>query len=154
MAMKYADIGSVISGTLKTEDLLEAFADELEYQLSRNKKTRGINKRAKLRLIRDARAVDPDGEGAGDIVDELSDALCEFAPAYVYFGANTGDGAAYGYWPDIDSLECTDDLLKVNDLGDVPNDYRGLVMDVNDHGNVTLYNRTARDTYRELWACV
>lgn len=152
--MKYADIGSVSSGTMRTEDLLGAFADELKYHLKRNERTRGLDKRAKRKLIREARTVDPDTEEAGDIVDALFDALDEFSPPYVIFGAHPDDGADYGYWPQIDAIEEAVRDGEVANADDLQDNYRGLVVSISDHGNVELYDRTARNTWREIWSCV
>ncbi|MGH8674178.1 MAG: hypothetical protein ACREVG_07705, partial [Burkholderiales bacterium] len=67
--MNYASFGSICSGTLRQQDLLDAFS---------------------------------------------------------------GDGADFGYW----LQDMTDfDGLRVNDTSEVPSDYSGEVLHVNDHGN-------------------
>ena len=148
--MRYASFGSVSSGTLRTEDLLSAFASELDYQLSRQPKR--FARKALRQLIRDAERVDPDSDEASDIVAELQDALEQFAPPYVYFGSHPGDGADFGYWL-LEDLESCFDGLTVSDTSEVPRDYSGEVLHINDHGNVTLY--AARNgKLREVWACV
>ena len=43
-------------------------------------------------------------------------------------------------------------VRMVSDTADVPDDYRGEVMLVNDHGNVTLYH--AKVALEEVWAIV
>lgn len=52
-----------------------------------------------------------------------------------------------------DALEAKDcgefDGVIVSDLSEVANSYRGLILHVNDHGNVTLYLKSARKT-REI----
>ncbi len=66
----------------------------------------------------------------------------------------------FGFWPDISTLDedarCRNGVVKVN-AGDPwpplcpPNgDDIEFVMEVNDHGNVTLFNRRRR----EIWSCV
>ena len=45
------------------------------------------------------------------------------------------------------------DGLKVPDLSEVPAKYRGEVLDINDHGNMTLYVKTSRAMH-EVWAIV
>lgn len=84
-------IGSISHGTLRTEDLLQAFADTLENLDPTDKY---------FALIREARAVDPDSETASYLVnEELYDALNDLAPEGTYFGAHPGDGSDFGFWP-------------------------------------------------------
>jgi hypothetical protein len=147
--MKYAQLGSVSEGTLRTEDLLDSFAYELHYQLKRQT-TRFP--RAKYRaLIREAnKSGAAESEFADDLVCELIDALGEFAPPYAYFGTHEGDGASFGYWPmDLEEF----DGLRVNDTSEVPRDYSGEVLHVNDHGNATLYV-ARRGKLSEVWGIV
>ena len=145
-----ATIGSISSGTLRDQDLLEAFAGEL----ARLEPTFGgqpsgpstelIYEALELfELLDDDDLIGkPRGEAemrASEIIAELSDALDEYAPPYCYFGSTEGDGAEFGFWPAIEGLEedarHQDGVLKVNDTSEVPS----YVMHVNDHGNVTLY---------------
>lgn len=153
--MHYARLGSVSSGTMRAEDLIPAFADTLEALL--RVQPRNVPRRTHRKLIHEARALhDYDSEDAGDIVNELMDALNEYAPPYSCFGAHQGDGADYGFWPSIDSLEEAvhdGDVLKIADLADIPAGYAGEVMLVNDHGNVTLLLAT-RGRLTELWSVV
>ena len=149
-----ATIGSISSGTLRDQDLLEAFAGELE-QLEPIENYRPAGPSAELieqaceliELLDDDDLIrEPRGEAeikAGEVIAELHDALDGHALPYCYFGAIEGDGAEFGFWPCIESLEqdafncpaCPMDVLKVNDTVEVPS----YVMRVNDHGNVTLY---------------
>jgi len=74
---------------------------------------------------------------------------------YAYWG-NDGYAGAFGLWPAIESLEedCrAGEVLKVSDLSEIPENYAGLVMHVNDHGNVTLYETSAGE-FSEIWSCV
>lgn len=52
-----------------------------------------------------------------------------------------------------DALSDSFDGLKVEDTSEIPADYRGEVLHINDHGNVTLYLKTARKL-KELASCV
>ena len=45
------------------------------------------------------------------------------------------------------------DGLKVSDTGDVPADYSGEVLHINDHGNMTLYS-AERGKLTEIWSIV
>lgn len=149
--MNKPQLGSVSSGTMRPEDLIPVFADELE---------RLVPKRSdQAKLVRRARKLkDYDSEDAGYVLDDLFEALDLMAPAYCHFGANEGDGADYGFWPCIDALEESareGDALKVGDLSEVPRHYVGHVMVVSDHGNVTLYEKVGRrGKFHELWSCV
>ena len=152
--MKYASFGSVSHGTMREEDLLDSLSSELDYQVKRQ--PRSFKRRAMRALIREAnRALSRDElpEDAGETVNELLDALNEFAPPYAYFGAHEGDGSDYGYWLSADMPDDFDGL-KVSDTADVPRDYRGEVLHVNDHGNVSLYVAGSRGTLREVWSVV
>ena len=102
-------------------------------------------------------------------LDSLFDALGEYAGPYFGFGAHPGDGSDYGWWLseswdedfiegyelDKSDMHCSlkPCSLKVNDLAEVPAWFRGEVAVVNDHGNVSLYVKTAR-TLREIWSIV
>lgn len=46
------------------------------------------------------------------------------------------------------------DGLTVSDTSEVPKGYRGEVLHINDHGNVTLYRAFANGTLREIASCV
>jgi len=94
-------VGTVIAGTLRTDDLLESFSQELD-------SIRG-NSKAHYRLVFDAQnrnylddGRDEREEEVSEIVNELQDALNEYAPDGMYFGTLEGDGADFGWWA-IDS---------------------------------------------------
>lgn len=165
----YADFGSISSGTLRDEDLIGAFSSELRSLAERAGKFYG-NVKA---LVADAGDVldalsDEDGEESywrtirkepmepSEMVDELTDALQEYAPPFGYFGASEGDGADFGFWPSWDQIReavHSKELLQVNDLSEVPKGYNGMVLAVNDHGNTTLYEwKRGRGT--EVWGVV
>jgi len=103
--------GTVISGTLRTEDLLDALSTELERLVTADMKSQRIvpttdysawttihENRA---LIHDAR-LEPISDIASEIVNELFDALNEYAPEGMYFGAHRDDGTDFGFWEFID----------------------------------------------------
>jgi hypothetical protein len=152
MNIRHADFGSVSSGTMNTDDLLSALASELDYQMGRQSKR--FPRRELRKLVNQANRLIGDQNGNGvDVVDELFDALEQFAPPYAYFGAHEGDGADYGYWLSSE-LEHDFDGLKVDDTSEVPRDYRGEVLHVNDHGNLSLYVANGRGGLREIWSVV
>lgn len=153
--MNYATIGSISRGTLRSADLIDTFASELEYQLNRNAAEfcddagRAMRDRI-VSAIWDARELIGDDYEilngmeceASESVEILADMLQEFAPPYARFGAHEGDGSDFGFWPDFDALECDAEdgtVYTCSDLANVPDDYSGTVYVVNDHGNGTVY---------------
>ena len=105
MKLKKAEPGSVSSGTLRTEDLLKAFADKLQECVSMNTEfweatSMGMARRDfYTSSINDARTVDPEQDPASEVLEEMCDCLQDFAPAGHVFGTHPGDGADYGFWP-------------------------------------------------------
>lgn len=163
---KQYGFGSVSSGTLRTFDLIDAFATELEWLTSGGRNDRTTKQ---SQLIADAdewleqnESAECDEANTGpdhfcrgdDLVAELADALKEFAPPYFYFGSHPGDGADFGFWlPEY--FEQDFDGLRVNDTSEVPADYAGEVLHVNDHGNMTLYAKDEGSSeLREIWSLV
>lgn len=163
MATKYAPLGSVSSGTMICEDVFARCIDMLaELDAKRAKGIQASWDRVEENCTSMDEEHDTDEckhcqEARSDILNEdLWDALNEHAAPYCYFGAHEGDGADYGFWISFDSLE--DDarygeVLKVDDMAEVDDDYRGYIMLVNDHGNVTLLSRTDTGD-EEIWSCV
>jgi hypothetical protein len=149
--IRYAHLGSISSGTLRTEDLLDTFRGELAALLKRQ--TRRFARARYRALIRAAdRALANSSDDAVDLVVELEDALNDFAPPYTTFGSHPGDGADFGFWL-MDDFEDFDGL-RVNDLSEVPASWRGEVLLTNDHGNLSLYVAGARGRLREVWSIV
>ena len=156
--MSNHNIGSISSGTLRTQDLLESFLWDLRHQKPLQREHRKLCTRIQEKLDKalngefgeqDAYFTD---ETADWDLEELTNALQEYAPAYFYFGTHPGDGADFGYWLS-ESFEQDFDGLKVSDLSEVPRGYTGEVLHVNDHGNMTLY-AYSRGRGRELWGIV
>ena len=94
-----AELGSVSSGTMRADDLIPCFLDE-------------------LKLLSDSDDVDTlitgieermegedyfESEDAGWDLSALFDALDGYAPEGAYFGAHPDDGADYGFWMDGDA---------------------------------------------------
>jgi hypothetical protein len=145
--MKTHPFGSISHGTLRTEDLLQAFASALEDMILVNgdhySRPENFSERDKLNALVDE-AQDQwtedgteleDEEKAQEIVQELQGVLEQFAPPYCYFGAHEGDGSDFGFWPcmeQIEELPCVEGSDEAKELGE---DCRY----VNDHGNVTVY---------------
>lgn len=88
-----ATIGSISTGTLRNEDLLEAFANELER----------ITGKAAL-PDEQVPFNEMDIDIQNDIILHLQDALNDYAPPFCYFGTLEGDGADFGFWPDHEAV--------------------------------------------------
>ena len=71
---------------------------------------------------------------------------------------------AYAYWtiednslfllPDIESARENVDFISSKNADYPPAEFRGPWLHVSDHGNCTLYERTANDTDFEIWSVV
>ena len=94
--------------------------------------------------------------------DEIEEALQElipwmdgYAPDYIYFDKQDDQ---YGFWVDHDAI-----ATSIHD-GDLPHcdtiadNYQGLTIEVNDHGNMTLWMAALDDSgqhiFDEVWSCV
>jgi hypothetical protein len=88
---------SISHGTMRTQDLLRTFADELE-RLNPNA-THSIGEaRAYADKLDNYEGEELVIQNGIDCLNELFDALNEYAPEGCYFGSHPGDGADYGYW--------------------------------------------------------
>ncbi len=163
-----AQFGSISHGTLRTEDLLESFADAL-----RNISRQNLVEIADLKtsdaqfmqwfeaqskrdqLIGSARTIDPDSEDAAELVNELIDALNEFAPSFGYFGTHPGDGSDFGYWlhEDWQQMMRDDDVTFVDAGDEIPED-ASQVCFVTDHGNATFGYVGQDGKFVEVWSVV
>lgn len=143
---KHGTVGTVSHATMRKEDLIPSFTSELRWLGHRSKEL--------TRIERESRKGDSyyESEESDYDLQSLFDMLDSHAPPYMYFGSHPGDGADYGFWIS-DSLEYDFDGLKVDDLSDVPADYTGEVLEVNDHGNMTLYS-AKRGKLTEVWGVV
>ena len=151
-------IGSISSGTMRSEDLISEFADVLRNLANDAAPVRftGEPDPNHVKLCDEADALeDYDSDDAEYILDELMIALNEYAPDYFYFGTHPGDGADYGFWIVDDVAQCVKDDggLIVSDTSEVPDDYTDIVLDINDHGNTTLYSAD-NGKLSEIWAVV
>lgn len=132
-------IGTISHGTLRSEDLLEAFADELDRCEPGHKLV------AEAFTMLEAWNDDNEPGDVSEVLDDLANALDEYSPPYCYFGTCEGDGSDFGFWPMMEAIE------ELEKFDEVPNDLPGddFVV-VNDHGNVTLYGADGK----EIWAVV
>jgi len=144
MAKPPFPVGSISSGTQRVEDLIPAFAAAL-----------GPNSE----LATWAKEYYPGITGTREterLLEDLKIALCDMAPDYCYFGTAEGDDTNFGFWIDYDVIRddlASNDLLRVSDLSEVPDDRNGPVLLVNDHGNMTLY-AVVDGVTTEIWSVV
>lgn len=148
MPCKRPPLGTVHEGSLRPEDLIPCFVDlldDLKEDLSLGlpvgasfEETEAVKARVgmietELGRIEQRQKADDyyESEAAGYDLEWLFDALESFAPPYCTFGAHPGDGADFGYWPDMEIIE---ELPTKADAED-GEDYK----EVNDHGNVTVF---------------
>lgn len=158
MSAVYGELGTVTSGTLRNQDLLETFADLLdEITLAVIKAGEGdFGERIKSQFLLahearrlaalNAEATAPDllETKSSETVTELIDTIGEYAPPMAYFGTLEGDGADFGFWPcDIDEAANEGELIKLDELP-------SYIAVISDHGNVALYEIEAR----EVWSIV
>jgi hypothetical protein len=143
------NIGSVSTGTMRPEELVPAFISELKRQKPLARRHRRLLREINTRM----HSADYfELEDADFDMEELTDALNEYAPTGFYFGSHPGDGADFGWW--LSECFAEDfDGLKVSDTSEVPTGFTGEVLQVSDHGNLTLY-AYSRGRGRELWAVV
>lgn len=113
MALAIAPTGTLINGTLRPDDLIAAYAGALESLVSASAANTVDEARMVAvhfgiladvrRYVYDSAKGDPDLQAW--LLERLYDCLQDYAPDGWYFGANEGDGADFGYWPDGDYIE-------------------------------------------------
>ena len=131
-------IGTVIHGTLRDQDLLPAFTDELAR----------VSNDSHPMLVEPGRMDADENYTAADIVNDLQDALHEFAPSHMYFG-NTSDGSDFGWWT-TDPRDTCDVVDIMGGNGAYVDTECGLYVQVSDHGNISVYELAGA----EIWSAV
>jgi hypothetical protein len=155
--MTQFQVGSISTGTLRPEDLLPTFARELERHAPDHALVTAAND------ILDRLPDEWDGGGASELINDIQDALQEHCPPFVTFGSHPGDGADFGFWPDMESLEEAMQYVQIfpdevqADYGVINTDpeyltlpAEGVIVHVTDHGNVTVMDMDRN----VLWAVV
>jgi hypothetical protein len=158
-------LGSISSGTLRTEDLLPAFletAEALRLSAEDRRKVRGIRKEwdALQDEIENGAARDTEIEAMGeDVLRDIEDILNAHCPDYCSFGAHEGDGSDFGVWPtdiEIPWHEAgNDDIGKSAELPKASDVAQWHWLTVTDHGNCTLWRKThGGRRWTECWSLV
>jgi len=83
-------LGTIISGTMRPEDLLPTLADVIRNIIGGDVDTEAMRATA---------------SDVGEVIDALIEIIQEGCPPFVYFGAHPDDGTDFGFWPDHDALE-------------------------------------------------
>lgn len=143
-------LGSVSHATMRRQDLIPRFIEELEWL--------GVDPETIEWPPTDA--IDDDAhpwwisDDVGRLLNELFDRLDKFAPEYCYFGAHEDDGADFGFWIAWDSLDDAvhdGEVIKISDWSQAVEE--GTYLHVNDHGNATLAYVNG-DEHKEIWSTV
>lgn len=155
--MKYkAKFGTISHGTMRIEDLISAFANELEYLAGDEAGFDVLISRANALLRDEDGNYYLDENDAQEVLNYLFDALNSLAPSYAYFGSHPGDGADYGFWLSDNLAEDFDGWIiddSQKGAGEPPANYCGEILHINDHGNTSLL--VQQDGKREIiWALV
>ena len=151
--MQAVQLGSISTGTLRTEDLLDAVIGEADYLFGADYlDTHKDSNDWIIKPLIDAKAVtDYDSEDAGYILDDLIDALNEYAPPHVALGMHPSDGADLGWWAgDFDGCDTVPVGQGPNGEGTFVDKDCGLYVEVNDHGN-TIVKQLGGDV---IWSAV
>lgn len=148
-------LGTISHATMRNEDLIPAFIEELD-RIDTKRQFKEVLKEGKKIIRKCSKNGDLwNSEEITEFLNEdLWNALDSFSPSCCYFGSTEGDGSDYGFWV-CNDLESVFDGLKVSDLNEIPKDYSGEILFVNDHGNTTLYlkYRTSKKLH-EIWSIV
>ena len=142
-------MGTVSHGTMRNEDLIPEFVWQLN-QLRLTKDERQFVKGVE-EIINDENAqkyYDDEwaDEDASDDCVRLMDILDAHTPPFCYFGSHPGDGCDYGVWVSDEALndaEADHELWRTDGPLDLLREGIWLqhqyVLQVNDHGNMTLW---------------
>ena len=124
--MAQFQLGSISTGTLRTEDLLAAFHSTIAAS--------GTPPALAEDGYIDGGARYSDGELL-EVYTEQLESLC---PPFVYFGTLEGDGADFGFWPDIETIQEIVNIAECDASQGISCPDDGVIVQVSDHGNVTV----------------
>jgi hypothetical protein len=151
-------IGSVVHGTLRELDLIDAFL-EVTNTLVMNK-----DDRIEVNWVKKKRRKYDDDTGGCQLdtpVDEelmdymlwLEDTLNKYVPELCYFGVHEGDASDFGVWPMEFEVECEVDNGEISDGRKEANRFHKLAWEGED-GVGTLYRRAGTSRWKVLWSTV
>jgi glutamate racemase len=82
--------------------LLQAFRDELEW-VTMSGNIQNVRSSATRAIVGLAEGRVGAGEFANEVLKDLIEALNNYGPDDLYFGAHMGDGACFGWWKAVDA---------------------------------------------------
>lgn len=144
--MSQFQLGSISTGTLRTQDLLPVFLETfialggnvpsdlecgsyIEYLNWPNPETTACDEDDKFW----------DSEDAMWDMEALTNGLNNLCPPFVYFGTLEGDGSDFGFWPDMEALnEAMQHMGMASESDEEILAEEGVIVQVSDHGNVTV----------------
>lgn len=149
---KLLPIGAISEGTLRPQDLIDAYLNALDgIRLSRKERIQAGAVRHRHE-VRDYDAF----AGSQDADYDLDDLACIIEAhclPYTALGSSAGDGACIGVWPDWDQIEDAGEVGRGDCLPSasiIPWDYW---LQVNDHGNATLWRKSG-NRWVHVWSVV
>jgi len=160
--MAQFQLGSISTGTLRQQDLLSAFAQTLSSLESTKFYAEVGPDSLELyhgsELVRQAPAMldaldnttAVSNPYVAEYLDWLTDALNELCPPFVYFGTLEGDGADFGFWPDIETIQEIVNIAECDASQGISCPDDGVIVQVSDHGNVTVMDMERN----VLWSAV
>lgn len=93
-------------------------------------------------------------EFLSEVLEETEEAIIDLLPPYTYLGNQEGDGACYGLWADVDQVLEEVRSGEIPQLDNVEDDYVGYVVNITDHGNVSLLHHRKGGETQEIWGVV
>ncbi len=149
-------LGTISHGTLRTQDLLPTFIAVLSEVVPAEYAQLCLHPFGAI----PAHAQDDDSAAWWDdeglsLLEAVTEALEACAPYGAYFGAGAGDGSDFGFWPAWDSIrmDIHDGYLTTSEDGPTPGELNPHLQ-VNDHGNITMWCVNSDGSFYELWAVV
>jgi hypothetical protein len=108
-------LGSISTGTLRTEALLQRFADTLKACGSTSNEIDNAYDFVNAIETEDNPDGNPDAQLIMDLLWKALEAMC---PPFIYFGALEGDGADFGFWVDNVAVDDVITTASENEEGD------------------------------------
>ena len=144
--MTQFQLGTISHGTLRTQDLLPAFLEtltarggEIPKDLECGTHIEYLNCPWLGTTACDDDDKFWDSEDAMWDMEALTDALQTLCPPFVYFGTLEGDGADFGFWPDMDGLrDATGDGSFEQVFGEHELSEHGIILNVTDHSEFVV----------------